>query len=364
MTIEILPATLDHAAFVAAHLRASDRREAEALSPESFETLARRSVTCAVEAWCGLVDGEPVCLFGVGLRNMLGAAEPFFIATDALERHPVAFLRRCRPYVADWLQRFGVLEQWVDARNEASLRWMRWLGFRVEPAAPHGLYGNLFNRCETRRPVRERHDAVARPFIVYALPRSRTAWLSTYLTYGGWTCYHEQAMFLRSVDDIRRFFRGKTGAADTAASYGWQIIHHHVPEIRAAVVRRPIGEVMDAYAALEDAGVARWDRKRLRAVLEHGDRALDQVARVPGVLSIAFDELDTERGCAAIWRHCLPFEFDRAWWEEWKDRNVQSDVRATLQYRFENRAAVDGFKRACKLEMLRLRRANLIRRVA
>ncbi len=29
-----------------------------------------------------------------------------------------------------------------------------------------------------------------RPFVVFGLPRSRTAWLSRFLTYGDWVCGH------------------------------------------------------------------------------------------------------------------------------------------------------------------------------
>lgn len=145
LAISIAPATAEHVAFIAAHLRASDRAEAAALSSESAETLARRSVSCALEAWCGLVDGEPVALFGLTLPHFLATtAQPFFVATEALPRHAMAMLRRNRAVVQGWLQRFPVLEQWVGARNDMTLRWLRWLGFHIEPAAPFGtLWGSL-----------------------------------------------------------------------------------------------------------------------------------------------------------------------------------------------------------------------------
>lgn len=169
-------------------------------------------------------------------------------------------------------------------------------------------------------------------------------------------------MFLRSVEDIRRFWRKHDGVADTAAVYGWQLIRHHVPGIRSVVIRRPIEGVLDAFAALQDKGVGQWDPDRLRASLERGERALNEAAGYS--LTVDFADLATEDTCRAIFEHCLPFAWDREGWERWKDVNVQSDVGATHLYYHENQATIDGFKLACKREMFRLRRAGLIRKVA
>jgi hypothetical protein len=32
------------------------------------------------------------------------------------------------------------------------------------------------------------------PYLIFALPRSRTAWLAHFLTYRDWTCLHEHAI--------------------------------------------------------------------------------------------------------------------------------------------------------------------------
>ena len=44
--------------------------------------------------------------------------------------------------VARWLTLFEVLQNVVDARYGAALRWMRWLGFEIGPpfAMAHGLF--------------------------------------------------------------------------------------------------------------------------------------------------------------------------------------------------------------------------------
>jgi len=204
-----------------------------------------------------------------------------------------------------------------------------------------------------------------RPFIIYALPRSRTAWLARFLTYRDWTCHHEAALAMRSIDDLIALARRpNTGAAETAASLAWRILHHHVPDLRAVVVRRPADAVVEAMLRVDVAGVATYDRDKLRAGMARGARALDEISAQPGVLAVDYADLDREDACAAIFQHCLPYGFDRVWWGQWRSCNVQADVRSVLRYYHSNRAAVDGFKRTCWREMRRLAYAGLIERRA
>jgi hypothetical protein len=77
------------------------------------------------------------------------------------------------------------------------------------------------------------------------------------------------------------------------------------------------------------------------------------------VLSLDFADLSQESGCAAIFEHCLPYDFDRRWWSEIKDRNIQIDVRAFFAWYFANRTAIEGFKNLCKTELRALRRSGV-----
>lgn len=193
------------------------------------------------------------------------------------------------------------------------------------------------------------------PFIVYALPRSRTAWLAEFLSYKDWQCGHEQAIFLRSVDDIKRLFAlPKTGVVETAAAQAWRIIHHHVPNIKAVVVRRPIDDVMRSMVNIDLQGEAYYDVPRLRKVMEYGNRMLDEISKQPDVLTVDFDDLSTMQGCKVIFEHCLPYEFDRGWWEFMVDQNIQVDVLSVIRLYHENRPQIEGFKKHLWREMRHL----------
>ncbi|MDA8231570.1 MAG: hypothetical protein M0006_09550 [Magnetospirillum sp.] len=151
--VEVIPATAAHAAAIAPILRAADREEVRAACGLAPEEALRLSLATSPLAWTGMAAGSPVCLFGAASPGLLGGpGRPWLLATDALVRHSAAFLRRNRAYVAAMLDEFGHLANHVDARNSVSVRWLRWLGFTLEPARPFGPYGLPFHPFHMRRP--------------------------------------------------------------------------------------------------------------------------------------------------------------------------------------------------------------------
>lgn len=103
------------------------------------------------EAWVGVVDGEPVCVFGVARGSLLsGEGWPWMIGTDRLPFRGRAFLEGSREVVAEMRRRFPVLRNFVDERNYRAVRWLKWLGFTIMEAEPHGPFGLSFHPFEMR----------------------------------------------------------------------------------------------------------------------------------------------------------------------------------------------------------------------
>ncbi len=199
-------------------------------------------------------------------------------------------------------------------------------------------------------------------FIVYALPRSRTAWMSKFLSYGGWSCWHEMAIFMRQIEDFQTILaEPRIGTVETAMAQGWRLLHHYQPQINAVVVKRPIDEVVKSMLATNLKGYATYDKEKLIGVMEYGNRMLDDVAKnLPNCLKLEFSDLDTKDGCAALFEHCLPFKFDQEWWDGQRAKNIQVDVAEYVRYYHENRPEIDGFKKLCWRELRRLRVAGEI----
>lgn len=168
-------------------------------------------------------------------------------------------------------------------------------------------------------------------FIIYGLPRSRTYWLSQFLTYRDWQCDHDAVRNCRSLADVKAWFsQPGMGTVETSAAPWWRLVKQYAPDTRIAVVRRPVGEVVASLARLSPA----MDAAKATAYLTRLNVKLDQIeARVPGALSVSFDDLATEAGCRRIFVHCLPYQHDAGWWALLASLNLQVNMqRVTKHY--------------------------------
>lgn len=185
------------------------------------------------------------------------------------------------------------------------------------------------------------------PFVVLALPRSRTYWLSHYLNYGPWQCGHDEIAHVRSLDDVRSWFAQPcTGTCETAAAPFWRLLPAGV---RVVTVRRPVDEVL---GSLERTGVA-FDRELMRRVLGMHDRKLDQVEHRLGARRFEFAELAEERTCASLFEHCLGIGHDHDWWQRLAAINLQRNFYHMLRYLMAYAAQVEKVRLMARHEMLR-----------
>ena len=144
---ELREARLADAAALAPRLRPADKREVMASHGHRPLSALTHSLRQSEVAWAGLADGEVMALWGVGSVALIGReGAPWLLGARGLERHKRAFLAFSRQGLAVMGARYAYLENWVDARNALSIRWLRWLGFTLEPAQPYGRFGRPFHR--------------------------------------------------------------------------------------------------------------------------------------------------------------------------------------------------------------------------
>lgn len=99
----------------------------------------------------GEANGVPVCVYGVREPCMLNTvASPWMLASRDLVLHSGEFLRRSKQMVEIFRNIFPVMENYVDARNIASIRWLQWVGFSVYYPKPYGVEGLPFHRFDMR----------------------------------------------------------------------------------------------------------------------------------------------------------------------------------------------------------------------
>lgn len=151
MNIEIRAALASDVPAVVARARAADVAEMAACGTtvaDAIESGMRRSDWTLT----GLVDGVPVCIFGVAPVSVLGGVgAPWMLAAGGLEQAQVPFLRASRPAVAEMRRTYPRLMNVVSAQNTLAIRWLRWLGFQFNHA-PIELRGHTFLLFSTGNP--------------------------------------------------------------------------------------------------------------------------------------------------------------------------------------------------------------------
>lgn len=134
----IVPAEYEHITAIADNIRDADRQELCDFCQLNPTEAIEQSFFAAKRSWTGLVDGVPVCMFGVTQgEGTLGI--PWLITTKDIEQHSVIFLRRCKPVVHEMMQGFRRLENYVSPGNILAITWLKWLGFtfgREEEVGP------------------------------------------------------------------------------------------------------------------------------------------------------------------------------------------------------------------------------------
>ena len=163
-------------------------------------------------------------------------------------------------------------------------------------------------------------------YIIYALPRSRTFWLSKFLTYGDWICDHDAGLFLRGLEDVESWRRLPCrGSVETALAPFWRL----AKGMLTVTLRRPVDDVIESFRGT---GLA-FDFDMLVRKMRLLDAKLNQIeCRVPNVFSLTYDELAREDACATLFEHLLPYKHDTDWWQSMSGLNLQVDLRHQMAY--------------------------------
>lgn len=147
---EVLPLKAADIDIILPDIRQADRDEIEG----ALHIPMRQALADALADHCKaskiVVDGAVVAVFGDSTHSAeIGV--PWLISTRHVERFPRAFLQVCKPEVAEMLTRHPLLLNYVDARNQAAIRWLRWLGFTFCEPEPYGPDGHPFHCFWMRR---------------------------------------------------------------------------------------------------------------------------------------------------------------------------------------------------------------------
>lgn len=175
------------------------------------------------------------------------------------------------------------------------------------------------------------------PFFILTLPRSRSKWLSVFLSYPGRApCGHDLAVECSTIADFLNAVSLRSGTVETGAVLGWHRLVERFPRSFFAAVHRPVREVHDS---LKKAGV-----ETSYAELTRRAKLLEDFSTYPGVMSCSFSELDNPKICASLFERCLGRAFDPTWHAKLAGENIQIDLAARVARLRDRAAALERLK--------------------
>lgn len=159
-------------------------------------------------------------------------------------------------------------------------------------------------------------------FIIFTLPRSRSAWLAHFLAAPGLSVGHDITRHCASIEEFVYRLAPLAGTVETGAMYGWKTIKARLPDVTLAVVRRPSCEVLASLAAL---GVTDFGDE-----LVAREHMLDCVSNLKEVLTVPYSDLSSYEGASRLFKHCLGFEPAEEWYTHWARCNIQIDFKERM----------------------------------
>jgi hypothetical protein len=140
--VTIRPATVADCVSLAPRLRKEDAEEAYAASGKFPEQALRASL--GKDTSVVTIGGTPEMIFGCPRVDEI-TGSPWMLGTPVVisPKWRTAFLRTTRIAVEAWQDQYPLLHNFIDARNTAHMRWLRWLDFhfiaRNDHHGPLGL---------------------------------------------------------------------------------------------------------------------------------------------------------------------------------------------------------------------------------
>jgi hypothetical protein len=137
---------------MATHLRKEDFDEAFATTGESPHLGVKESWDNSIRKWIIFKGDAPVGAFGVRPLTMFSdIGIVWLLGTDGLSKIKKFFVKISKPIIAEMMNDFKILVNFVDMRYTKAVRWLKWCGFQFDEPAPFGALGLPFSKFYMER---------------------------------------------------------------------------------------------------------------------------------------------------------------------------------------------------------------------
>jgi hypothetical protein len=145
--------TQDDVEYLIDHVRPEDIEEVDAFDGSTIRESLEATPDLLENSEVWEVDGKVVCMFGVTpideFEQKVGMI--WMLATPDFDKYSRMFAVRCQKVVEKMVSGYEFIYNYVHSKNEKSVAWLRWLGFKTYDPEPLGPRGEMFTRFEMKR---------------------------------------------------------------------------------------------------------------------------------------------------------------------------------------------------------------------
>jgi hypothetical protein len=117
---------------IASNLRQGDLDEIAAMSQLAPHDALRTSVDISTHGYV-VISQEcgPIAIFGAAPHPLPGVGIVWMLGTDGIRKEAFSIAKATRRYFTELNEAYPILWNYIDDRNDVSLRWLRWGGFKL-----------------------------------------------------------------------------------------------------------------------------------------------------------------------------------------------------------------------------------------
>lgn len=171
-------------------------------------------------------------------------------------------------------------------------------------------------------------------FLILCQPRSRSKWMSEYLSFDGARVGHDLMLGCSSVREFEDRVDSYDGSVETSIALGHKLWSHRWSRARMIIVHRTtysVGRSFEQLGLRPD-----W------LFLYQQDQALSELMNAPSTAWLSYESLSTARGRSQLC-DLTGTTFSLARDREYSEKNIQINVSERLKELSENSARISAF---------------------
>jgi len=132
MEIAEIKTTQKHINELSENIRDADKEEVIAKTgKQDFKKVIVQGWLMADTCKTVLVDNKVAFVYGIVESDHKDIGSPFMLATPLVSKIKIPLIRNCRQRVYEMEQKYKMLFNYIDSRNDLHLRFIKWCGFEI-----------------------------------------------------------------------------------------------------------------------------------------------------------------------------------------------------------------------------------------